>query len=145
MDLAAPERPDAGDRAEQRALAGARRSGDQDHVAARDRHANAAEERLAVRERQSTRSRASRASAPGETRIPPTWLRTRSIASRKPTSRLTTARHSAISAYALTMKLSDCWTWPKASAVCTSPPSGISPRKKRGAATTNGKMIAAWL
>src|SRR3989441_836433 len=52
MDLSAPERPDAGDRAEQRALAGARRSGDQDHVAARDRHAHAAEERLAVRERQ---------------------------------------------------------------------------------------------
>src|SRR5207247_3394404 len=52
MDLAAPERPDAGDRAEQRALTGARRSGDQDHVAARDRHAHAAEERLSVRERQ---------------------------------------------------------------------------------------------
>src|SRR2546422_8823029 len=52
MDLSAPERPDAGDRAEQRALAGARRSGDQDHVAARDLHAHAAEERLSVRERQ---------------------------------------------------------------------------------------------
>ena len=41
------------------------------------------------------------------------------------------------------MKLSESWTWPKAEAVCISPPSRICPRKKRGATTIRGKMTAA--
>jgi len=35
-------------------------------------------------------------------------------------------------------------TWLKAEAVCMRPPRGIAPEKKRGAATTYGKMIAIW-
>ena len=33
-------------------------------------------------------------------------------------------------------------TWPNAEAIWKMPPSGIAPEKKRGEATTNGKMIA---
>ena len=35
-------------------------------------------------------------------------------------------------------------TWPNAEAIWKMPPSGIAPEKKRGEATTNGKMIATW-
>ena len=69
--------------------------------------------------------------------------RTRARARSKPAMRRTTARHSAMSVYEETMKLSASCTWPNAVAVCTRPPSGISPRKYRGAVTTNGKMTAA--
>src|SRR2546425_1009781 len=43
-----------------------------------------------------------------------------------------------------TMKLSESCPCPKAVAVWTSPPRGIAPWKKRGAATTKGKTTAAW-
>ena len=95
----------------------------------------------------STSSTASAGASPSARRIPSSvaaWARTRSSASSKPTSRWTTDRHSAMSVYDVTMNESESCTWPNAVAVCTSPPSGISPRKKRGAATTKGKMIAAW-
>jgi hypothetical protein len=95
----------------------------------------------------STWSTVSAGVAPSVRRIPSraaAWTRTRSSASSNPTSRWTTERHSAMSVYDDTMNESESCTCPNADAVCINAPSGISPRKKRGAATTKGKMIAAW-
>ena len=67
------------------------------------------------------------------------------MACRNPASRPTVARHDASERYALTKNDSESSTRPNAPAVCVSAPSVISPEKNRGAATTIGNTLAAWL
>ena len=98
-DRARAERPDAGDGAEQRRLAGARRAGDQHPLAAANRDVVGGDQRRAVRQA-APRGRRARScvASPGATSMTGGVVaaaRAAATAASKPASRSITARHSA--------------------------------------------------